>query len=48
VLYVARHGQGYHNVAESQYGTPMWNCHWSLLNGDGKITWVSEITSGLD
>lgn len=25
VLYLARHGQGHHNVAEGFYGTPEWN-----------------------
>lgn len=25
VLYMARHGEGFHNVAESFYGTPAWN-----------------------
>jgi len=34
-----RHGQGYHNVAESKYGTAAWNQHWSKLNGDGEIVW---------
>lgn len=26
---------GYHNVAETKYGTPEWNCHYSHLNGTG-------------
>jgi broad specificity phosphatase PhoE len=39
VIYIARHGEGYHNVAEAHYGTPAWNCYWSLLNGDGNLTW---------
>ena len=25
VLFMGRHGEGYHNVAESYYGTPAWN-----------------------
>ncbi|KAJ2988849.1 hypothetical protein NUW58_g3766 [Xylaria curta] len=25
VLFLARHGEGYHNAAESYYGTPAWN-----------------------
>ncbi|KAJ8130526.1 hypothetical protein O1611_g3102 [Lasiodiplodia mahajangana] len=25
VLFMARHGEGYHNAAESYYGTPAWN-----------------------
>ncbi|KLT44325.1 phosphoglycerate mutase-like protein [Cutaneotrichosporon oleaginosum] len=39
VLYVARHGEGTHNVAEAHYGTPAWNCFWSLLPGDGELMW---------
>ncbi|GAA5832137.1 hypothetical protein JCM11251_004253 [Rhodosporidiobolus azoricus] len=39
VFFLARHGQGYHNVAEAKYGTPAWNSHWSKLNGDGEIVW---------
>ncbi|KAI8454546.1 histidine phosphatase superfamily [Phakopsora pachyrhizi] len=39
VLFIARHGQGYHNVAESKYGTPLWDCYWSEINGDGNLTW---------
>ncbi|PPQ72225.1 hypothetical protein CVT24_002353, partial [Panaeolus cyanescens] len=44
---LSRHGQGYHNVAESKYGTEAWDeydslrlsSHWSKLNGDDEITW---------
>lgn len=25
VLYLGRHGEGYHNVAEAYYGTPAWD-----------------------
>jgi hypothetical protein len=25
VLFLGRHGQGWHNVAESKYGTPAWD-----------------------
>ncbi|KAF2399577.1 phosphoglycerate mutase-like protein [Trichodelitschia bisporula] len=39
VLFVGRHGEGYHNVAEAFYGTPAWNCYWSKLDGNGTITW---------
>ncbi|KAK4057644.1 putative phosphoglycerate mutase pmu1 [Microbotryomycetes sp. JL221] len=39
VLFVARHGQGYHNVAEAKYGTRPWNEYWSRIEGDGNITW---------
>ncbi|PPQ99020.1 hypothetical protein CVT26_014397 [Gymnopilus dilepis] len=36
---LARHGQGYHNVAELKYGTKAWNDYWAKLDGDGEITW---------
>lgn len=43
---MGRHGQGYHNAAESYYGTPAWNCYWAQLKGNGTSTWEdAEITS---
>jgi broad specificity phosphatase PhoE len=39
VLFLGRHGQGYHNAAESFYGTPAWNCFWAQLSGNGTSTW---------
>jgi hypothetical protein len=30
--------QGYHNVAETKYGTPEWDRYWSKLNGDDEMT----------
>ena len=39
LLFLSRHGQGYHNVAETKYGRKAWNCYYSLLDGDGEITW---------
>ncbi|GAA5826790.1 hypothetical protein JCM5353_003237 [Sporobolomyces roseus] len=39
VFFVARHGQGWHNVAESKYGSDAWNNHWSMEYGDGNMTW---------
>jgi hypothetical protein len=40
VLFLARHGEGYHNTAEEFYGTSAWDCYWSLQNGNSTITWV--------
>ncbi|KAF2502952.1 phosphoglycerate mutase-like protein [Lophium mytilinum] len=40
VIFMGRHGQGWHNVAESKYGTEAWDCHWSLLEGADGITWA--------
>lgn len=39
VIFIARHGQGFHNVAESKYGTPLWDCDWSLKTTDGELVW---------
>lgn len=40
LLFLGRHGEGDHNVAERKYGTKAWDCHWSLLDGDENTTWV--------
>lgn len=39
LLFLARHGQGFHNLAHTRYGNDAWNDHYSKLNGDGKIVW---------
>lgn len=39
LVFLARHGQGFHNLAHSKYGNKAWNEHWSKLNGDGEIVW---------
>ncbi|EXJ90934.1 hypothetical protein A1O1_04041 [Capronia coronata CBS 617.96] len=39
LLFMGRHGEGWHNAAESFYGTPAWNCYWSLLDGNGTAMW---------
>ncbi|POS85555.1 hypothetical protein EPUL_003842, partial [Erysiphe pulchra] len=45
VLYMGRHGEGYHNVAEAFYGTKAWDCYWSLQNGNETINWLdAELT----
>ncbi|KAJ5753928.1 uncharacterized protein N7511_008081 [Penicillium nucicola] len=40
VLFLGRHGEGVHNVAETRYGTKAWDEHWSLLDGDEHGSWV--------
>lgn len=37
LLYLGRHGQGDHNVAESTYGTAAWDSYWSLQEGNGTL-----------
>ncbi|KAL4925721.1 phosphoglycerate mutase family protein [Aspergillus undulatus] len=39
LLILGRHGQGLHNVAESRYGTALWDCKYSLLDGDETGSW---------
>ncbi len=39
MLFLARHGQGWHNFAADKYGEAEWDRKWALLNGDGEITW---------
>ena len=39
LIFMGRHGEGYHNAAESYYGTPAWNCYWSLVDGNGTVRW---------
>lgn len=40
LFWFGRHGEGYHNAAESYYGTPAWNCYYSELNGNATVTWA--------
>ncbi|CAG8000513.1 unnamed protein product [Penicillium olsonii] len=40
VLFLGRHGEGVHNVAESRYGTKLWDDYWSLQDGDSHGQWV--------
>ncbi|ODV79356.1 phosphoglycerate mutase [Suhomyces tanzawaensis NRRL Y-17324] len=39
ILFLARHGQGYHNLAHAKYGNSAWNEYWLKKNGDGTIVW---------
>ncbi|KAE8264508.1 hypothetical protein A4X03_0g895 [Tilletia caries] len=39
LVYVGRHGQGVHNLAEAKYGTEAWDDDWSHRNGDGELVW---------
>ncbi|KAL8844613.1 MAG: hypothetical protein Q9176_001125 [Flavoplaca citrina] len=40
VLYIGRHGQGVHNVAEKKYGTAEWDRYWAAQEGDSTSYWV--------
>ena len=46
VLFLGRHGQGWHNVAETKYGTKAWDCYYSALDGADGVTWAdANLTS---
>lgn len=47
LLFLARHGQGYHNVGQSFYGTVMWDCYWSTLKGNKTVTWADAHLTGI-
>ncbi|KAJ2901815.1 histidine phosphatase superfamily [Zalerion maritima] len=42
IVFLTRHGLGLHNVQEAKVGVEAWNLqnHWSLLDGDGTVTWA--------
>jgi len=39
LLFMGRHAEGYHNAAESFYGTPAWNCYWAVREGNATAYW---------
>ncbi|KAG8909604.1 hypothetical protein FRC01_006838 [Tulasnella sp. 417] len=39
VLFLGRHGEGYHNLGLNYYGEKEWDRKWGRLNGNGTITW---------
>lgn len=46
VIYVLRHGEGYHNVKEREVGRAEWERYWSRIDGDDRSTWAdSHLTS---
>ncbi|KAK4652333.1 putative phosphoglycerate mutase pmu1 [Podospora pseudocomata] len=42
LIYVTRHGQGYHNAKESDVGSAEWETRWVMLNGDDNSTWFDS------
>ena len=47
LLYLGRHGDGYHNDAQAYYGTPAWNCYYSERDGNSTVTWSDAHLSPL-
>jgi len=40
LLFMGRHGEGFHNAAETFFGTPAWNCYWATREGNATVTWA--------
>lgn len=40
LLYMGRHGQGFHNIAEALYGTPAWDVSCKLGKHDGQLSLI--------
>ncbi|KAK4199173.1 histidine phosphatase superfamily [Triangularia verruculosa] len=43
LIYVTRHGQGFHNAKEAKVGSAEWNSKWATLDGDGEWTWFDSL-----
>lgn len=43
LFFLARHGEGYHNVIPSEYPEKDWVCHWQTVAGNGKVTWEDAL-----
>lgn len=42
LLFLARHGQGYHNVIVNKYGIEQWNKKWHSLTTDGELIYAPD------
>ncbi|KAI4161515.1 MAG: hypothetical protein LQ342_004799 [Letrouitia transgressa] len=47
LLFLGRHGDGFHNDAQAFYGTPAWNCFYSVIDGNATVTWADAHLSPL-
>ncbi|OUM53146.1 hypothetical protein BVG19_g2406 [[Candida] boidinii] len=42
ILFLSRHGQGYHNLCVEKYGLDLWNEKYCKLTNDDEITWAPD------
>lgn len=42
LLFLARHGQGFHNVCVEKYGLAAWSAKWHALGTDGEIVYAPD------
>jgi broad specificity phosphatase PhoE len=47
VLYLTRHGTGFHNQKSAEVGSELWDSYWSLQDGDGVTTWFDAFLTDL-
>ncbi|KAL7007040.1 putative phosphoglycerate mutase pmu1 [Cystobasidiomycetes sp. EMM_F5] len=39
LMWMARHGEGWHNYAPTVLGDEAFSCYWGTVNGNGNLTW---------
>lgn len=45
LMFLARHGEGFHNIAPQNYSHIDWRCFWQVRDGDGEVNWYdAELT----
>ncbi|KAI1336778.1 histidine phosphatase superfamily [Xylariaceae sp. FL0016] len=42
LVFLSRHGQGFHNVKEAEVGRHEWDSYWSHQDGDEKMNWFDS------
>jgi len=42
LLFIGRHGEGVHNIANDKYGEEAWDKEWAHKTGDDEMTWGSD------
>lgn len=46
LFFLARHGEGYHNIAPEGYSKKDWDCYWQMQEGNGTMEWYdAELTA---
>lgn len=50
LFFLARHGEGYHNIAPDGYSKENWTCYWSIQDGNGTMEWYDAMLTdnGID
>lgn len=43
LFFLARHGEGYHNIAGDGYPEKNWTCYWSIQDGNSTMEWYDAL-----